>query len=371
MARLDLTIHLDDPSATYHPGDPVGGSLRCVAHKDSTVKDLSVELLWRTHGKGNRDEGGRTGLSVFAGELRAGDERSWRFTLTAPDGPPSYAGRIVNLGWLVRAQADVPWAFDPKCEVDVVVHGSGGGGNASGDSGGLKTARQAMAQAMAGVGAADRPKRSAIGCAIFAVIVAVLGVFVVIPLLGALLSLVVVGAAGLSRGDWGEALVLLVPLLVGAAVAAIAFKLLRPLLASRKIGPVTVTLPGGDHARGGQSLAVEVQTVPRSAGRLKGATVELIGEEVAVSGSGTNRTTHRHRLHTEQMELAAARDFHPGLPMQLRGQVQLPGGAAPSLSTGNNRVHWRLEVHLDIERWPDWTGSQELVVAPAGATAAV
>ena len=69
----------------------------------------------------------------------------------------------------------------------------------------------------------------------------------------------------------------------------------RNMSARRKLGQISLAVEPSEVMRG-QIAQVRVAVNPLDNARLNRVTATLIGEEVAVSGSGTSRTTHRHQL---------------------------------------------------------------------------
>ena len=108
-------------------------------------------------------------------------------------------------------------------------------------------------------------------------------------------------------------------------------------------------------------------SIPRASDkvRLNRVTATLVGEEIAVSGSGTRKTTHRHVLGTATKEMAAAVTAEKGQPTELTCTLEIPGDAAPTFRATDNRVQWRVLVHFDVESWPDLEEALELDVLPA------
>ena len=57
MAKCELWIQPERPDRTYRPGDTVAGQVHVRVTDECRCDDLTIQLQWRTHGKGNRDEG--------------------------------------------------------------------------------------------------------------------------------------------------------------------------------------------------------------------------------------------------------------------------------------------------------------------------
>jgi hypothetical protein len=147
-----------------------------------------------------------------------------------------------------------------------------------------------------------------------------------------------------------------------ATIAIVAFFLLRQRLARRKIGPVEFTVDP-PRRRAGEKAAVGVRFQPRQFLRLNGIWVRLSGTEIAVSGTGTNRTTHRHIVHKETIALLeAGKSLFPGEPVELETLLELPEDAPPTFSFGDNQLRWTVDLKIGIPRWPDYTEDRTIRV---------
>jgi hypothetical protein len=90
----------------------------------------------------------------------------------------------------------------------------------------------------------------------------------------------------------------------------------------------------------------------------------VTGTEIATSGSGTNATTHSDELAELQTELSGARSLIVRQPIDLRGEIHLPDGSAPSFIATSNTITWRMGLAIAISRWPDWVQTSKLLVVP-------
>ena len=113
-----MEIVLEDEDRTYCGGDVVRGEVVVQVEKATTCKSLKVSVGWSTHGRGNRASADVMASDLFAGDWTPGEYR-YAFEATLPHGPYTYNGHYLNVGWYVEARADVPWALDPKDEVEI------------------------------------------------------------------------------------------------------------------------------------------------------------------------------------------------------------------------------------------------------------
>ena len=98
---MDAMIQVEtvDGATSFLPGDAVEGTVRW--HLPEAPDAVELRLFWSTEGKGEQD------LQVvetvpFAGPA-AQDRRAFRIRL--PEGPYSFSGTLITLGWALEAVA--------------------------------------------------------------------------------------------------------------------------------------------------------------------------------------------------------------------------------------------------------------------------
>ncbi|MFH1268528.1 MAG: hypothetical protein ABIK89_22625, partial [Planctomycetota bacterium] len=298
MSKCDLRIVFDRADRAFRGGDEVSGTVYVEVNQDVECNGIVVERFWQTHGRGNTATGPRQSSVVYRGTLRAGQSLEYPFRFTAPDGPPTYHGRYLNVDHYVAVRVDIPWAIDPKQKEEyVLMPGGRQYGNLPKSVGGTPQAGAAMVGLSAPIGMAI------IG----------LGVFLFPP-------------CGL--------------VLVPVGLVLVAFGL-RKLLAEKKIGKVRVFW-GNPIAAPGASLPLRLVFTPRQSSRLNQITAKLVGQERCVSGSGTNRTTHTHKFYERTTVVAPECEVVVGRPIQLNAQVPVPQMAAYSFHASDNELSWEL-----------------------------
>ncbi|QDV88674.1 sporulation protein [Planctomycetes bacterium TBK1r] len=327
MAKCDLSIELDHPERIYSGGDKITGTLHVLADADVKCKGLEVSSGWRTHGRGNIARGVAESITLFVGEWTSGQRESYRFELEVADWPPSYHGNYINVDHYIDARAKIPWAFDPKASQEFVMRPATGPDTAD-------------AQVAAAVG----------GCIGYGLVALVLGLMVVA--FGFLIVTFVVNPfAGLVAGA------IIIPL-VGFFVA----KKLLPkwLLGNVQAELLTPQVAPGDRVRA--RLAFQ----PKRRFTINSISAELTGTEVCVSGSGSNRTTHRHTFFTDRHELEGQSTLQAGDRKEFNLDFPIPGDVPYSFDLADNDLNWTIDLRVDIPRWPDWTQSLKLLVHPNG-----
>lgn len=344
MSRCDLEVVLERPDGRYVAGEVVTGFVSVRANAECVCNGLDVWVGWRTHGRGNRRtaEFGRTRL--FTGTWKADEEQIHPFELQLPaDAPPTYEGTVLNLDWDVHATADIPWAFDPTAGAPLHVSAAPDGAHDPGPTFGTLVQTQA---------AASRAM----------LIFAGFWFLLTVPILGTMTVLSVTEAASALEAVGALAFVSLFDVVFLGLGGFLVYKALGSRMAERRLGPVEVTLPDRP-LRPGEAIPVEVGFSPTTA--LQGSvTATLRGQEIVVSGSGTNRKTYTQELHLDRRVLQE----HGPLGTQrvsLRVDLPVPPDAAPSFEADDNALRWEVTVDVAIAGWPDWTRTQVVHVAPA------
>lgn len=328
MAKLNLSI---EPSSRgpFAPGDVVTGILHLDAEDDVEPRELKVELSWRTHGRGDRDEAVVSVDVLPCGKLARGEQRNQRFTLRLPpDAPPTRRGRLVNLDWYLRARADLAWAVDPSAETDVlvapaeeqpafIVEGGPFGGRPTGMSG-------------------PPPSNALAGC---------LTLF--------LLPFLVAAVANVLFGQ------VLVGVLFGVIPSYLLYKVVTQLVAHRflsgtrlEVRPVVT--------RAADRIEVRLDVARGRIDKVAGIEGTLVCEERARYRSGTDTSTATEIVW--QSPLAFAREGDG-----FRARLDLPLDAASTFKTRHNGVLWAVRVTPQVKGMPDPEFAAEVEVRSAPA----
>jgi hypothetical protein len=144
----------------------------------------------------------------------------------------------------------------------------------------------------------------------------------------------------------------------------VAFLMQKRRMAQAKIGQPLVKL-SPNPARPGDRVTVQAIFEPRSAITLADGTVRLQGQEEVVSGSGTDRTTHRHDLHSEERPLSlAGRRVEAGETVSVHESFTVPQTAPPTFMADDNRLKWTVTLGIGIDGWPDWEQDYSLTIRP-------
>lgn len=368
MPSCELRMVLDRTDGAFRAGEEVTGSVEVKTDGHVRCDGLDVALTWATRGKGDRASESPARVRLFEGDWGPLHPQRYPFRLQLPNGPQSYDGHYLSVGWQVRAKADIPWKLDPKAEVDIRV----GPPAERSDPGAVEWPRLDELEDVtpglaAELDADDLPPgvrvirpNSPLGCVILAVIAAVL-LLTVGPWV--LFGLVAGGVAIASvlAGDWGQAwglLFLIFPALILGIPAYLYFKhrLVKSVFGDVSCEVEPVLLWSGD------STCVRVAFTPRKEVAYLGAALGLRAVERVTRGSGTSSRTFTHTVHEAKERVDGARRLAVGERVEIEAEVRVPEGGPPSFHATRNHLEWTVELALEVDRWPDWEKRRTLVV---------
>lgn len=334
MSRCELAILLDRPDATYRPGELIRGVVTVGVNATCHCDDLSIELQWRTHGRGNIASGSPNKVSLGTHEWSEGDTASHRFELIAPEGPVTYHGHFLNVDHYLVSRADIPWAIDPKAEAFVVLAPApieveaGQRGYREGPRAIVRGAPGALVRSGSGSPAAR------FGCG---------GFFLFCTALSAW-----------AASDGAVAAMVFSPLFLAASVALVVSGV-RRLEMRQRLGTPDVVLTPPLPTRG-DLLEATITLRPRATVTIRESSAKLLGQEIVKSGSGKHSTTHTHVLHSDEGSFRHSESRLPAHGEQvLRVSFRLPPDAAPSFEATDNQVVWSLALAIEFHDCPEWS----------------
>ncbi len=344
MSSCELKVDLG--RQTYRSGERIAGSVVVRTDADVRSKRLWVELEWRTRGRGNVAKQTVDSATLCeAIDWSAGHEYRYPFELTAPPGPLSYEGHLLQVGWHVRARADVPWAIDPKAAESFHLEAGDGESYALGPDADPVPTREGAATARA-------TPTWVMGLVSLIASAMLVGGFVLLsslrgdPLLGSSIPTGIAGAV--------------------LTIAGLAFLIgiVRKAMTQGKIGTPEVRIsPGTVHA--GEELSVDVTVRPRSSVTIDAIDATLTCEEVVVSGSGTNKTTHHHVVSKlAQTMSGGGRTLEIGQTETFATRFRLADDSPATFVAPSNSLRWSVHLRARIPGWPDWFESYPIAVLP-------
>ncbi|HBO44500.1 MAG TPA: hypothetical protein DD670_11315 [Planctomycetaceae bacterium] len=96
----NLVLEIDNGQTAFAPGETVGGEAGW--NLPASPKEVSLQLLWYTEGKGDEDAGL---VEEVTFDLPQPSENR-RFTFRIPEGPYSFRGKLISLAWAIELQVD-------------------------------------------------------------------------------------------------------------------------------------------------------------------------------------------------------------------------------------------------------------------------
>lgn len=115
-----IRLELDSgpwPGADYERAWPVGGEvtghLIVKADDGQRATNTRVELEWKTSGRGTSNSNVVTQQVLQEGDIPPQSDLRLPFKLAVPnEGPISYHGHMITIGWSVVGRIDISWAVD-------------------------------------------------------------------------------------------------------------------------------------------------------------------------------------------------------------------------------------------------------------------
>jgi hypothetical protein len=96
--------------------------------------------------------------------------------------------------------------------------------------------------------------------------------------------------------------------------------------------------------------------------------VDLVCQEKATYGQGTDSVTKTHELHRQTLLDLRGVSIDHWRAFESSGKFELPEAAMHSFKAGHNEIDWALEVNGSVARWPDFKTRFPLLVMPGEAS---
>ena len=317
MGKCDFTFELDGDGTHYVAGQVIHGRLTVRVNETVKCNALTLCHRWFTHGSGNVAKGDGPQQNLFSGVLNAGEVHHFDFELPLLAWPITYHGHHLNIDHCLFVNVDIPWAFDAKDEHRIVVSPSAECPTAAE----VEQSRQQQQHKWVW--------------------------FIVVPFI--LIFFIAFIPFAIFFGP------------IVALVAGV-WWFFFSYLPKRMVGPAAVTYET-TNVSVNTPVRGELTIHPAKPLPLNCITCKLIGEEVCVSGSGSNRRTHRHRIVEKDLRLVPEGTLPAGL-RRFPIELMLPADAPPTLKLSDNEIRWRVETRIDIPKWPDWSHTETLAVSP-------
>jgi len=342
---FSFTFDLDRDELSYRPGDSVEGALRIDVVSDCSCKRLLIALGWRTESDGREDDERVGELKLGPLEWEAGEVHSFDFAFEMPNGPVSYAGKVVSLLWEFSVEAEMANDKTRRAKLGVALEPLATLKETPANYRGGPIER--AAEHHLGPGEAEKPIPAWTGVVLVAGGTALLGWFAQ-DFQGEMSAKTLFGLFAIALVSYGGGYVIL-----------------RNHLARQALGKVDVEVQP-EVAMRGQSVAVKIAITPKRAASIQRVALHLVGREHARSPGGSSSTSYSHELHHETTVIdEQLRKLAAGERFEVEGKVALPPDAAPTFRSEHNRVSWTVVAHIDVPRWPDLEHEHEIVVQPS------
>lgn len=326
MSKCDIFIGLKRRDKTFQPGDEVTGTVDIQVNKDVKCNKVAIELCWQTHGSGNRQREILDTLEIQGSDWIAGSTYSFDFSFIAPPKPMTYHGHHLNVDHYIRVSVDIPWAIDPSTSQDFIL--LPGPTSQEDYKNTIKLEEEVVFKTP------QKQMNKVLGWILAPIIIVLL--------------------IALVFAFWWVFLLI---------VAFVGLRKQMHYLANKKLGGVQVQL-SEKYLTPGSSTNLSLYFSPGGKVKINAVKYILKGEEICTSGSGTNSTTHRHRIHDETVILREEFEVMPGSYNEFSERISVPDVPAYSFNASDNELKWTLIVHIDIPRYPDWKKTFDLAMVP-------
>jgi hypothetical protein len=347
MQGVELEILLEDPKKTYAPGDHIKGKVRVIVSEARQCLGLNIMLTIRgtAQVKGGLGKYRFTHLenkvknSLFQGPWSV-DIYEYPFKMEIHDGPFSYQGKIIQVSWLIRAEALTSGGGDIVTEKELSLVP------------GKPASSSRLPQRTQEVVYKETPK-SSLGCLFLSLF---------LFLAGAGLTFRAFQSGKDSLMGWGIFLAIL-----GLIIILIN---LYMIMISQRIALVEARILSGTVSPG-EMVPVRLLFQVKKPVELKGIWVTLIGQELAGNvGLRASKKTYLENLCLRKKELPLPIGPVPAnVPVEVRGDFSVPSDAPLSLHLADTlgrgiEVRWEVEFRMAMERWPDWFCKEKITITP-------
>lgn len=390
----NVRIELDRSPPRFEPGETLAGTVHLSLPDTESgleIREVWIRVAYRTPGQGRTDVGGkeRVVLDSERRRLEPAEERSYRFDVPAPEGPPTQKGELFAVEWIVQAVADLPgFGQDASTSetfelVDTVVPAAVRA-EPSQPKGEIRYVRltdvpEEEADRIRSIPAVEwmptdtssekrlrwfrsqGPRvqgclKTCWGCSWLP--------FLLIPLMPLL-----VGVGMLRDGSYGLGSALM---LVGLGISALWLYFadrrsgggIRRWFSERVFGTFSLKAALDDLRRGGP-IVWFVQLEPRRSVSVRRAIARLeLEEQISAKPrqTGESSPTIRRTFGVHTFTLDDALEVSRGEEVLLAGNLTLPASWPASLYGRNSEFRWTLHVDLELDSGPDWHGQVRLDV---------
>ena len=326
MSKCQISITFDRSDRIYYGGETVNGQVRLLVDQQTKSNGVKLTHRWKTHGRGNSDSGLPDEIILVEPRiLQAGEQLEFPFAVTSPTHPISYRGHLVYIDHYIRVDVDVPWAKNPYAEEEYELRP------------GIRP------ELFTG----ERNKIVSLTAQTAETNVGPIGKIILWSILAFILVVVAMTAMFL----------LPIILVVGG------FIWVKKKALKSRLGEVEVLVPHVVVAPN-EEWTFGIRFTPRKSFVINSIYAELIAEESATSGSGTNKTTHKHKVLTQKHVLREGGPLQHEQLVDEEVTITFPGTKAYSFEYSDNSLKWTVNFCIDIPGFPDWAHTEALQIVP-------
>lgn len=311
MAGCDVAVHIDEAEREYHPNEQITGKVLVTVQRPIQCQKLTITHGYKTHGRGNTDSHSVDEQLLYQGHWQPGEyQYAFAFIIPATGHPMSYFGRYLSLDWCLRAQVHIERRINPTAEQSYLL----------------------TRHATPHVVIQERQK--------------VYNRFPSFYILLAVLAFVAYCAVQFAMMGWqSQGIILLISALGAAGLLLLLISKLPKALRLHNLGEVRLNLDKYEPTR--RQLRGTLVLQAKGNVSVDSIDIHLLREEVAVSGSGTSSTTHRHQ---EVMDKSTPHNNIRLFSRQKKSidfMLKLPEDAQTTIDLSDNKLIWY--VGFDIE----------------------
>ncbi len=326
MSKCQISITFDRGDRIYYGGETVSGKVRLLVDQQTKSNGVKLTHRWKTHGRGNSDSGPTEEIVLVEPRtLQAGEQFEFPFAVTSPNHPITYRGHLVYIDHYIRVDVDVPWARDPFAEEEYELR--------PGNRPELFTGERNKV-----VSLTTQPAATNVGPIVKMILWSLLAIILVVVAMTALFLLPII-------------------------LIVVGFIWVKKRALMSRLGEVDVSVPHVVVAPT-EEWTFGIRFTPRKSFVINSIYAELVAEESATSGSGTNKTTHKHKVLTQKHVLREGGPVQFEDPVDEKMTITFPDTRAYSFEFSDNSLKWTINFRIDMPGFPDWTHTQPLQIVP-------
>ena len=326
MATCELRISFDQMDRRYHASETVSGKVVVEVHKGFPGRDFRLNYGWRTHGWGNKDEGGKGFISLAPGNLEfcKGEIREFPFHVPAPCEPLTYHGHYLNVDWYLKASLDTQEFLHPTTHVEEDF---------------LLIDRDMPVASMPAPAPEEAQNNSKIAA--------------FLPFLAGIGWALWIGLMSLSHMT--SVLILILGIAIPFALM-IAWLFRRRIINSmlQRIIEVKEAQVNPSTIQPGDQASCHLQLQANTTVYLDHIAAVIRARESSISGSGTNVHSKEYTLYSKQTVKSYGQELTAGRWITFDCPVLIPTNGPLTFKASNNSIDWSIILKITYRRWPTW-----------------